>query len=151
MHELELGCGGLATFLVHDQWPSSDPKRMAAVATQARVHTYLSYHYARRDGLPEDPYDPNEWGHDARVKSIAITSNRQDVVFTPTFDPEVTEYTTDSPVAPPGTVTVSTVDAFAKASYEYLGATQGYTGVKVTCVANDGVTSKDYYIRVNTG
>lgn len=150
--ELEIGAGGTATLLLRDMWPEDDPRRMAAVATVSRVHTYLSLHQARRDGLPDDPYDPVHWGHDARIKALALhepfSAGGAAIVLTPAFDPDVLEYTVDQPLAQ-AEVTAEFFDPLLTQRSDLTDQrNRGSTRLTLTVLAKDGTTSRVYTIRV---
>ena len=124
---------------------------MAAEAAVSRVDTYLNYHYSRRDGYPDDPWDPNEWGHDARLKSITITdiSARQEVTLTPSFDPDVLAYTVTMPIAPPTSLTFEKMDLLApNPTYAY---NVDNTVLTITMTAKDGTTQRVYTVTVDSG
>ena len=146
MHELELGAGGAATLLLRGLWPADNPNRMAAEATVTRVHKHLDH--ILKNGVPDDPRDPNEWGHDARLKSLVITdlgANRV-VPLMPRFDPEVTAYTANAPIAPPASIDYAPVHPLTPAPVRAYS--RGNSVLTITVLAADGVTSRVYTVTV---
>lgn len=140
--ELELHMGGPASMLLHGQLTDPGQKRLRARAT---VETYLM---RNRQQIPADPYDPNEWGHDARLRALSlqdISANRP-VTFRPAFDPEVLEYTTGQPIAPPLGITATTMDTLAPApAHRFLNSN---AVLEVIVTAKDGVTKRTYKVSV---
>ena len=136
--ELEEGMGGIATMFLHDQLPDTDQSRLK---TRARVETYLM---KNRQSIPGDPWDPNHWGHDARLSDIVIKEHGTKVALTPAFDPEVLSYTINSPISG-STITVVKSDTFASSSIAYATDSTSFT---ITVTAKDGVTVRKYKVSV---
>ena len=86
--ELELGAGGMAELLIGES--------AARAATITRVRTYKAKNLA---ALPDDPWDPNHWGHDARLASLTARRAGSELALTPAFDPAITDYAIAGPIA----------------------------------------------------
>ena len=138
--EAEKSLGGVTTMLLHDQLPDRDRR----VAHLSRIGTYLM---RNRQCCPRNPWDPNEWGHDNRLAAFSVkdlSANRL-VDYTPEFDPEVVEYRTDQPIAPPSGVTVTPRDSLAATSFAYNADNSVLT---MNCTSKAGET-RQYFLRVN--
>ena len=141
MYELEIGMGGIANIILHDQLSSSTDKNNR-LKTRSRVETYLDINLVR---IPEDPWDPNYWGHDARLSSLALQDHvNQPIVLTPAFDMDVYAYTTSTPIAPPTSINAVASDPFASITTAFSNSNSVLT---VTCTAKDGETVLNYVIR----
>lgn len=136
--ELEEHCGGLATFLLHDQLPDPGQKRLKARAT---VETCLM---VNRQTIPVDPWDTNLWGHDARLKSISVTDSGSPVTISPKFDPEVLVYTMNNPISG-SNIFYEVYNSLATANLEYA---TDFTSLTITVTAKDGVTKRVYTLSV---
>ena len=135
--ELEEDAGGIASLLLHDIIPDETGAR---AAVRQRVATYLAQNRAK---LPEDPWDPNVWGHDARLKSLTVKdSSRTAIEITPSFDPDIEEYTVDRTISG---LTVRGVqnDGRAAIGYGFDSETSSRT---VTVRAMDGTTVRVYRV-----
>ena len=99
LREMEIECGGASAIILHSQ---IDSGRAARTATFTRLAEYLAYYRGQdQEDLPDDPYDPLNWGHDSRAKSIRLhrPDNGPEILYTPDFDPEVSQYHVDQPLA----------------------------------------------------
>ena len=89
-HELELHMGGMATVLLHDILTEDKAARAKRIKVRDRVAKYLQRNLA---SIPDNPWDPNNWGHDSRLKSLVVSDDNGEVPLAPAFDAEVLEYT----------------------------------------------------------
>ena len=157
MHELELGMGGMATMMLHEELTTGPsltigdhdvPGLTERNAVRTRIANYLTTYraYRRAEDWPEDPWDPNHWGHDTRIKTLTITNatTNQAIALTPEFDPEVMEYTTPDEI---GAVRYAATffDPLMTAGKNLAPApTESVLYLWVN--ANDGVTRRKYTI-----
>ena len=141
MYELETGMGGIANIILHDQLSSGVDKNNR-LKTRSRVETYLDINLVR---IPDDPWDPNYWGHDARLSSLALQNHvNQPIVFTPTFSSDVYAYETTVPIAPPTSISAVASDPFAAIETAF---SENNSVLTITCTAKDGETVLNYVIR----
>ena len=139
LHELEEHMGGIATMYLHDYLPNKDER----IKARSTVETYLMIN---KQTLPEDPWDPNNWGHDARLSSLTIRDLQtlEAIELTPDFDPEVLEYTTNHPIT--GISLAHTPkDSLANSDFE---TSPDRTSISITVTAKDGKTTRIYKVSV---
>ena len=147
-YELEIGAGGRGTLNLYDMWSDTDARHLQVDKVRSLVHTYLSYHLARVDALPDDPYDPNEWGHDARIKNLVLHNfSRLPIVFTPSFDPDVLSYTVNEPLIGFSVQTMEFFDPLLTSNRNVV-AEITTTSITYTVLARDGSTQRVYKIVV---
>ena len=93
--------------------------------------------------LPADPFDPNLWGHDVRLKSLALTPKVGDSIpLSPAFSAAVFDYEMD--YRPDQVLRVDAVAEDARASArEVIGTDKVDAGV----TAEDGVTMGPYNVK----
>ena len=162
MHELELGMGGPASMYLHDLLTAAgsvtvgtvnSPGKTDREVARARVVSYLAhYRVLRSSELPEDIYSPLHWGHDARLKTLALaepfTSGGAAIPLTPDFDPETLTYTVNRPLLG-ATMTGTFFDPLLRVAGDTrVEFNSGSTRMTVTVTAKDGVTSRAYIITV---
>ena len=160
MHELEIGMGGAASVLLHDRLTVAQDLLVGSVkvpglttrnAARTRVTDYLKYYLAFKTDLnwPDDPYDPNNWGHDSKLKSLVIRdgSTNEDIELTPTFDPDVLAYTIASQPTTLPAFNATARDPLRTDSAMSIQFFENYARFTVTVTAADG-TSTVYEIRV---
>ena len=148
MLELEEVYGGSAT--MHFRGHANMASRDEWTAGENRVLQYLLANY--RD-TPEDPYDPNLWGHDARLESLALSfGGGAPPEIKPAFDPDIYEYTVESD----GTRTIfynaQPLDEHLSRDNISLmvfgdGGTRTTDRLEITVTAADGETKKVYTIQ----
>lgn len=134
-HELELHMGGMASMYLHGLL--DDPEETRKDAGQ-RVALYLA---DNRRKIPKDPWDPNNWGHDARLKSLVMKNAQSEVIpLSPEFDPDVLEYTVSGDTAN-STTKPTPVDTRATVVPAHTASASTYT-----VTAKDGVTKRVYKV-----
>ena len=149
MIEMELIHGGMASMMLQVDNPEVDVDKQLELAANRKL--LIGYLNRNRESVPDDPYDPNLWGHDVRLRSLELLSGGRSVSLSPAFQSEVYEYTTSDIIAPvpnrTNGVAASPVDIQAKVSWEYTGIVEGYTGAEITVTAARG-GQKTYMISV---
>lgn len=167
MREIELGMGGPASIVLHDQLTTAAtltigdfrvPGMTERSAVLSRVGNYLTYYRALRRPAdwPEDPDDPLHWGHDARMKTLALAELRTTgtpIRIRPDFDPDTTEYTTNQPIVNATFVNgevptfFDPLMTYAKnVRSSYANTHQAQDTLVYTVTANDGRTTRIYRI-----
>ena len=150
-HELELGAGGWATYQLRDLWPSTDATRKAVDAVRARVHRYLK-HWKAATALPDNPYDPNHWGHDARLQELRIRefNEGREIRLRPRFHPDVLFYGTSQVLLDHEDNGTTFFDPLmtlaANVSKRLTNTHQERDTLEVTVTAADGTTTRVYKI-----
>ena len=142
LRELEISMDGAATAVLHPLLPGSTEKTKVA----QRVADYLAHYrdVEDTDDLPDNPYDPLHWGHDSRVKSIRLlTSDGDEIGYTPDFDPEVTNYQVDTPLAN-CTWELEFFDPVLQTSDATDTRGGNQRSLHLTVVAKAGTSRKDY-------
>ena len=137
-HELELGAKGLASLYLHNRLPASQERADAI----ARVGVYLQKNLA---DLPDDPWDPNNWGHDARLESLSVSKNGVNLTLTPAFDPEVLDYTVDADSLAGTTYRFETKDSLARNA-----TSDTATSRSIVVTAYDKTTKRTYTVSVSS-
>ena len=136
MYELEYNMGGMANVMLHNYLPNKDKLLKA----RSIVETYLMINMQL---LPDDPWDPNLWGHDARLKSVTIRDTDSSIIeLTPDFDSDILEYTVNAPLSG-SSVFYEAVDTFASIGSEYVD-----DSIVITVTAKDGKTTRKYTISI---
>ena len=161
MHELRIGMGGQATALLHDDLTTAQtlivsgervPGHTDREAAKKVVIDYLSFYRAYRSASdwPENPYDPNNWGHDTRIKDLGITNTvtNAPLAVSPDFDPEVTAYTTTDSLGGLryNTMFFDPLLTAAKHLNTKLNDSLNPTSVRLRVTSYDGQDQRDYTI-----
>ena len=133
-HELELGAGGMAELLIGESTQRA--------ATITRVRAYKAQNLRT---LPDDPFDPHHWGHDARLRSLVARRSGAPLELSPAFDPEITAYTVIGPIAG-----VQLLFEVKDASATTLPASTAEART-VAVTAADGTTVKTYTVSAAAG
>ena len=153
-HELFMYAGGEIFQFLYVNLAADDPRRRAVEAARTRVELYLNYYYNNRNNWPDDPYDPNNWGHDTRLKNFEMRElrfNGKIIVLEPSFDPDVLEYTVNQPLLNAVITITEFYDPLLTFANNITTTTNRDSTVStVTVRANDGTTTRTYTFRVDT-